>query len=203
MRSICKLFCLLVWIASAGHSTAFGGVVFTISYDDTNTGVVGDGNIVGTGVLSYDGVLTPGNFLLSDLPNLAYSSNFSSKFPSSPSFTLSNLREGAEGIGIWVTDEGGGNFSMVFTGVHSGIFQPGPFFFNLTGRLIHQQNFSGGGSRVYGLSNLPGEESFAVGGDYIGVSSVVPEPVSLVMWSSLGVIGFVASRRKVTRRSAV
>lgn len=202
MPSVRKLLCLFVFIASACHSTSFGGVVFTITYDDTYlSGAVGDGNIIGTGILSYDGILTPGNFLLSDLPNFAYSSTFPST-PTGARFTQSDLAYflGAENIGIRVTDQGGGNFSMVFTGVHRE-FAVGAAFYNETGFLSHRGNYSGGGPSSFRISHPPGNGDFVFLGEYIGVTSV-PEPVSVVMWSSLGVIGLVASRRRVSRRSA-
>jgi hypothetical protein len=159
--------------------------VFTITYDDTPlSGAVGDGNIIGTGILSYDGVLTPGNFLLSDLPNFAYSSTFPST-PTGARFTQSDLAYflGAENIGIWVTDEGGGNFSMVFTGVHRE-FAVGAAFINETGFLFHRGNYSGGGPRLFRISQPAGSQDFVFLGDYIGYIGVtsVPEPVSFFMW---------------------
>ena len=87
-------------------------VIFNIGYDNSFDEFFDEANIVGTGTFSYDGTLSVGSFLFSELTGVSFSATFGSTMFSGPPFDPADPSL----IGITVFETGGGIFDLIFTG---------------------------------------------------------------------------------------
>lgn len=176
---------LTVW---AGASQA---ALFFLTYDSIDNGVIDVPAIVGTGTFSYDGPISEGAFLLSDLTNVSFSATFGGVNFTGPAFDPSDMSQ----IGIDITAFGAGVFEMVFTG-GSASTAGSLDIVNNFGILSHQPGSLAGGETPPNLFFMDAN-GLGFFGDYLGVSSTqVPEPSSILL-ALLGAIGLGFSRRKL------
>ena len=178
---------LLVWTGS------IQAAVFNLVYDDLDDGIISPADIVGTGIFSYDGPAMAGDFLLSELTGVNYSSTFAgitgtSTF-SGPPFDPSDLSL----IGISVTDIGGGVFDLIFTG-DSAVTSGSMDVENPNGSLSHQPAplLGGGvGPNLY----FAGDPSVGLDayGDY--AATTVPLPPA-IFFLATGLFGLMFRRRR-------
>jgi len=189
----------IAFAVNTGAATA--GVLFDIRWDDSDTGVVGDGNILGTGQFGYDGILAPGHFSLDTLTDVS----FAAFFTSGEVYTLADLDTSLDVVGVQVTDMGGGAFSMIFTGNSAPTLGSADFTNSNNFLLSHEPADSGdvGPALFFETSTITTGNGV---GEYIGLarsSAVVPEPTQFAIWSVFGMAGLVGTRRKRRNRNAV
>lgn len=149
---------------------------FNVVYDDSPTAAI-DSPIVGTGILSFDGPATAGSFALNTLTNLSFSIDISGNV-----FDLADLNAATplDQAGIFVTDNGGGDFSFVFTGAGTAPFSGSTDFDGPVNSLGHEPTAgiadgagAFGGSGLVNLYQLFDSNTFdpVFFGDYCGTTS--------------------------------
>lgn len=174
--------------------------IFQLAFDDTATAVLLDGNIVGTGTVSWTGPNIDGTFPVLSLPD------FDLFFQFGPdTFTLSDATTPLSEVLVLVS---GGGTELFFSnnGATSGGFNGAIDFVDadmsnpdLSVLSFEPPGFSPPPPSLYYVGNIGSATYF---GDYGVVdSSVVPEPTALSVWAFLAATGFVLPRRN--RRQCV
>tara|TARA_R110002049_G_scaffold268572_1_gene445049 strand:- start:10709 stop:11335 length:627 start_codon:yes stop_codon:yes gene_type:complete len=190
-----KLISALTFGFLAICGTTTHGATVNMFYDDFDDGIVLPSNIIGVGTFSYDGPLVEGTFLLSDLTGVSFDVTFTGATGTvdftGPPFDPAD----SSLIGISVTDIGGGDFELVFTG-ESAMTGGSLDIDNVFSILSHEPDAllaPSVGPKLYFATDLSvGLDSF---GDYLGTTAIiVPEPSCVYLLSAI--CGLTTFRRR-------
>ena len=176
-------------------SAQVSAATFNLVYDSVDDGVINPADIIGTGTFSYDGPAVAGTFLLSDLTGVSFEATLTGDTGTSifagPPFDPAD----ASLIAISVTDVGGGQLQLVFTGESAetgGSLDIRPDASSLITHEPEPLLSASGGPRLY--ASFHPDAGLNAFGDYVGTSVVPLPPAILFLASAIAALGF--TRRK-------